>query len=133
MTKVSAGNTSRKKLNIIFALVIVLLVAGGALATHAFGESVNARSAVIHDANGKEYLMPLNQDAELVVSTDTGSNTIQVKNGEVFVSDADCPNHDCVNQGSISKAWQQILCLPHKLTVDISDKDAGAEYDVMGS
>lgn len=37
MTKVSAGNTSRKKLNIIFALVIVLLVAGGALATHAFG------------------------------------------------------------------------------------------------
>jgi len=69
----------------------------------------------------------------LEVSTDAGRNTIQVKNGEVQVSDADCPNHDCVNQGAISKAGQQIVCLPHKLTVDISSKDASAEYDVMGS
>ena len=133
MAKVSAGSVSRKKLNIVFALVIVLLVVGGVLVTHAFGESVDARSAVVHDSNGKEYVLPLNKDAVLGVSTDEGHNTIQVKNGEVSVSDADCPNHDCVNQGAISKAGQQIVCLPHKLTVDISDKDASAEYDVMGS
>lgn len=133
MIKVSAGSVSRKKLNVVFALVIVLLVAGGVVATHAFGESVDARSAVIHDANGKEYVMPLSKDAVLEVSTDAGRNTIQVKNGEVQVSDADCPNHDCVNRGAISKAGQQIVCLPHKLTVDISSKDASAEYDVMGS
>lgn len=133
MTKVSAGSVSRKKLNIVFALVIVLLVTGGVLVTHAFGESMDARSAVIHDSNGKEYVLPLNKDAVLEVSTDAGHNTIQVRNGEVLVSDADCPNHDCVNQGAISKVGQQIVCLPHKLTVDISDKDASAEYDVMGS
>lgn len=76
--------------------------------------------------------MPLDKDDVLVVSTSEGTNTIQVKGGEVSVSDADCPNHDCVNQGAISRAGQQIVCLPHKLTVDISDKEASAEYDVIG-
>ena len=132
MTKVSAGDMSRKKINVVFALVIVVLVAGGALANYAFGQSVEARSAVVHASDGSEYVMPLDKDDVLVVSTSEGTNTIQVKGGEVSVSDADCPNHDCVNQGAISHAGQQIVCLPHKLTVDISDKEASAEYDVMG-
>ena len=134
MIRENAGKAaSHKKLNIVLAVLIIAVVAAGASAVNAFGQAVQAKSAIVHDADGKEYVLPLDKDAETVISSSAGSNTVVVQNGTVRVSDADCPNHDCVNQGAISKAGQQIVCLPHKLTIDISDKDTSAEYDVMGS
>lgn len=133
MNKVDAGRVgARKRLNLIVALVLVVLALGGAAATYAFGESTDARSAVVRDADGNEYAFALDQDAEQTITSSAGSNIIVVEDGTVRVSEADCPNHDCVEQGSISKAGQQIVCLPHELTVDISDEDAEAEYDVVG-
>lgn len=133
MTKIPAGEVApRKKLNAIFAAIIVALVIGGVLATNAFGQSVAAKSAVVKDSDNNEYVLDLSKDSTTVVSTELGTNLVVVENGTVRVSEADCPNHDCVNQGPISKAGQQIVCLPHKLTIDISDREAAPTYDVVG-
>ena len=37
-----------------------------------------------------------------------------------------------MHQGWIDAAGQQIVCLPHKLTVDIVDEGATTTYDVVG-
>lgn len=133
MTKMPAAQvTPRKKLNAVFAAVIIAFVIGGVLATNAFGQSVAAKSAVVKDSDNNEYVLDLSKDSTTVVSTELGTNLVVVENGTVRVSEADCPNHDCVDQGVISKAGQQIVCLPHKLTIDISDRDAGPTYDVVG-
>ena len=133
MTKIPAGEVApRKKLNVVFAAVIIALVIGGVLATNAFGQSVAAKSAVVKDSDNNEYVLDLSKDSTTVVSTELGTNVVVVENGTVRVSEADCPNHDCVNQGAISKAGQQIVCLPHKLTIDISDREAAPTYDVVG-
>ena len=133
MTKIPAGEVApRKKLNVVFAAVIIALVIGGVLATNAFGQSVAAKSAVVKDSDNNEYVLDLLKDSATVVSTELGTNLVVVENGTVRVSEADCPNHDCVNQGAISKAGQQIVCLPHKLTIDISDREAAPTYDVVG-
>ena len=133
MTKIPAGEVApRKKLNVVFAAVIIALVIGGVLATNAFGQSVAAKSAVVKDSGNNEYVLDLSKDSATVVSTELGTNLVVVENGTVRVSEADCPNHDCVNQGAISKAGQQIVCLPHKLTIDISDREAAPTYDVVG-
>ncbi len=133
MTKIPAGEVApRKKLNAIFAAIIVALVIGGVLATNAFGQSVAAKSAVVKDSDNNEYVLDLSKDSTTVVSTELGTNLVVVENGTVRVSEADCPNHDCVSQGAISKAGQQIVCLPHKLTIDISDREAAPTYDVVG-
>ena len=133
MTKIPASEVApRKKLNVVFAAVIVALVIGGVLATNAFGQSVAAKSAVVKDSDNNEYVLDLSKDSATVVSTELGTNLVVVENGTVRVSEADCPNHDCVNQGAISKAGQQIVCLPHKLTIDISDREAAPTYDVVG-
>ena len=40
---------------------------------------------------------------------------------------ADCPGHDCINQGAIGSAGEIIVCLPHKLIVSIEGgTDEGA-------
>ena len=55
------------------------------------------------------------------VQTDAGWNTVLVEPGRICVSDADCPNRDCVEQGFIADGAIPIVCLPHKLVIRIEE------------
>lgn len=59
----------------------------------------------------------------LVKSKDNGYNLILINNGTVKVSDADCPDKLCVKQNIISKNGESIICLPHKLVVQIASEE----------
>ena len=48
-----------------------------------------------------------------------GTNTVQVERGRIRVSEADCPDQVCVNRGWISDGTVPIICLPHKLMIEI--------------
>jgi len=50
---------------------------------------------------------------------DTGTNTVVIKDGEVFVEKATCKNQVCVKSGKISKKGESIICLPNKVVVEI--------------
>ncbi len=58
-----------------------------------------------------------------VVSEDGGHNTIRVENGRIGVISADCPDKICVKQGFIDNGALPVVCLPHKLSVVITDKE----------
>lgn len=132
MTTAQKKACRRMRLNIIAVLVIVAVALAAATAANALGSAVDARTAAIQDADGNTFTMPLSQDDVLTVASSAGTNVIEVQAGKVRVSEADCPNQDCVEQGWISKAGQQIVCLPHKLVVNITDEDAASAYDVVG-
>ena len=123
-----------KKLNLILVVVIAAVACAGLLATRLMGANTDADTAtvVIRDGAQNVYELPLGQDVSKTVTTDLGTNVIEIKDGRVRVEEADCPNQDCVHQGWIDAAGQQIVCLPHKLTVDIVDEGATATYDVVG-
>ena len=59
-----------------------------------------------------------------------GINTVLVERGRIRVSEADCPDRVCVNRGWISDGTAPIICLPHKLMIEIvgggGDLDGGA-------
>lgn len=122
------------KLNIMLVAVIALVAVAGfaAVKLMGLGSTTQGATAVVTDADKKTYELPLDTDATITVTTDLGTNVIEVKDGRVRAKEADCPNQDCVHQGWIGKPGQQIVCLPHKLTVDIVDEDAQADYDVVG-
>ena len=123
-----------KKLNLILILVIAAVASAGLLVTRLMGANTDADTAtvVIRDGAQNVYELPLGQDVTKTITTDLGTNVIEIKDGRVHVEEADCPNQDCVHQGWIDAAGQQIVCLPHKLTVDIVDEGAEATYDVVG-
>lgn len=100
-------------------------IAGTLAATHYHGTTTPAHMAVIHDGEGNTYTMPLDVNDTKTVTTSLGTNVVTVANGEVFVAEADCDNLDCIEQGPISSADRQIVCLPHKLWVEITAEDAG--------
>ena len=132
-----AAYTNKKglsKASIITVVVLLVLVAAGVAAYVVWGLSATSDSAIVHDADGGETVLPLNEDAEVTITTSLGSNTVVVEGGEVYVSEADCPNHDCMQQGRISAAGEEIICLPHKLWIEISGSDdasEGSSYDTL--
>lgn len=61
----------------------------------------------------------LSEDKEYQVATDKGKNLVIIKDGKVDVIDADCPDKVCVNHVTIENVGETIICLPHKLVVEI--------------
>ena len=56
-----------------------------------------------------------------VVWLDGGSNTVCVQPGRSCISDADCPDKICVGQGWLSDEAFPIVCLPHRLIIQVKD------------
>ena len=75
-------------------------------------------------------LAQVEEPYSLTLEDGSGTNTVLVEPGRIRVSEADCPDQVCVNQGYISDGTVPIVCLPHKLMVEIvgggGDLDAGA-------
>lgn len=47
------------------------------------------------------------------------ANVIVIENGSAYMKDADCPDKLCMHQGAIFRDRQTIVCLPHKLVVEV--------------
>lgn len=68
----------------------------------------------------------LTQDGEYPLNG--GTNILCIRDGQAFLTDADCPDHLCVKQGKVNKTGQVITCLPNKLTVTVHGaEDADVE------
>lgn len=64
----------------------------------------------------------LYENTEFTVYCDDGFNVVEVSDGKICVSSADCPDKICVRQGKISGAVP-IVCLPHRLEIRVVDGD----------
>ena len=73
-------------------------------------------------SSNAEYTVDTTADA-IKSSAEDGKNTIHIKNGEV-----DVISSNCSNQVPISRAGEQIVCLPHGLVVEIvQDEDMASK------
>ena len=50
-------------------------------------------------------------------------NIVRIQNHEVWMEEADCPDGYCEEQGKISGHTQTIVCLPHKLVVEVLENE----------
>lgn len=62
----------------------------------------------------------LKEDQTIEISEEAGTNVVVIRDGKVWMEEADCPDGYCKDQGKISKVNQTIVCLPHKLVVGIN-------------
>ena len=65
--------------------------------------------------------LSLGEDHEEEISTAYGKNVLVIKNGEAYISEADCPDKICVKHKAVSKSGETIICLPHKLVVEVTE------------
>lgn len=114
----------KKDFILIGAIVAVILIAFGVMAlVQQEGDSVVVR---VDGKKVAEY--SLSQDGEYVLNG--GTNVLKIEGGKAYLTEADCPDHLCMNQGKISKNGETITCLPNRLTVTVYCSEEG-EVDLI--
>lgn len=81
--------------------------------------------------NGRLYdnipLSSFKGEKTIVIGEKGHSNTILIKDNTIQIIDADCPDKLCINQGTISKVHDTLVCLPHKLVIEIKGEESTAD------
>lgn len=110
-----------KSAKIIFALLVLAAAVSGAFILLRGGGTEAPVARISRDGVVLEEI-PLDQvevGYSFVLEDESGSNTVLVEPGRIRISQADCPDQICVNQGFISDSTVPIVCLPHKLMIEI--------------
>lgn len=124
--------SKRKNLIIILILIGIIIISLSFMAIRKHETQSNKIARVYQ--NGvivKEIKLDnLTEPIEFDVIGDNGKvNTIRAEKGRVRMLHADCPDKICVNQGWIESGIVPIVCLPNKVTIEIS---GGTESDLDG-
>lgn len=74
----------------------------------------------------------LDQEQEIPIQIDGEvRNTLRIQDHEADMISADCPDQICVDMKAISAVGETIVCLPHKVVVEVISSDEEAEYDTI--
>ncbi len=117
-----------KKKDIVFIVVVLLLAGVTAIFFCLNGGETGKLVRIVID--GREYgNYSIEESQRIEISNDYGENRIVIENYEVFMEHADCPDQYCVNHKAISKTNETIVCLPHRLVVELHGEKKEIEFD----
>lgn len=106
-------------------IILVLVVTAAFGFVFVFGRM--NKNGVLHITQyGKEIFevdgerIDINVNKNFVINSENGFNEIEIKDGQIRVASADCPDQTCVNCGFISKdSFNKIIaCIPHGLIIE---------------
>lgn len=129
--KPSADSKRKTRNDIILAAVLLLTAAASFLWWH-FSRAEGAQ--VIVKINGVQTAAyALNEDREVVITggeEDEYRNVMVIRGGEVSVSEANCPDSICVKTRAASRAGETIVCLPHRLVIEVAGEKTDSGLDM---
>lgn len=76
---------------------------------------------------GEEYGTYSLSEDQIIEINDT--NVCEIKDGEVNMIQADCPDQLCIHQGPIHIQGETIVCLPNRVVVEITGNDKDEQLD----
>lgn len=101
-------------------LILLIVIAAGivALSSSMFGNKAGTYVRVMIDGElYGEY--SLQEDQTIAIQDTSGYNRFAITQNSVKMLEADCPDQYCVKHAAITGTNETIVCLPHKLTVEI--------------
>ena len=120
------------KKNDIILISAILLLALLATLFIALTKSDGSKVVITVDGEIRETL-DLNVDQIFTIEGENGSiNVMEIKDGSVIMSQADCSDKLCVKHRSIHYNHESIVCLPNKVVLEIVDGEEG-ELDMIAN
>lgn len=103
----------------IITIAVIILFAASAAGTFFVMQKPKGRIAEVVQDGKVLYTIDLNtaENRSFTVSYGDSSNTITVENGEIYVSDAECPDKICIKTGKLQCESLPIVCLPNRLII----------------
>ena len=111
---------NKKTIRDLLLVAIILVLAGG---FYLGNRLMNRRPAVVVEVSVDGQVvkeLDLSKDTEVVIESGKGgTNTLIIEHGEVYISDATCPDKICIHQGKINRSGELIVCLPNLMIAKI--------------
>ena len=111
-------NFSDKKAIII---ILILLVIGCLAAAVSYSVESPGKTVVVRVDGTETAGFSITDTITYRIETESGWNLLVISDGEVYILDADCPDKLCVGQGKIDENGESLICLPHKLVVEVRE------------
>jgi len=122
-----------KKLDkIIVASFVIIAIVLGITFKFAFNKDYDNKYIEIYVKGQLYKKVSINDNKvkeEIDIKTDLGENIVQIENGGVRIVDADCPDKVCVKDGFKDKVGNVLVCLPHKVVIQIKGQSSENEVD----
>ena len=117
-----------KKGDILLGCAVLILAAAGLIYMNLGGKKSGGTLTVT--VAGEIYdTYDLAENQEISLDMDGGHNQFQIKDGVVSMMEADCPDQYCVKHAPIDKVNETIVCLPHKVVLEITEGEEAKEID----
>lgn len=114
----SRRNSIYTKADKILIVMILLMVAASTIILGSINSDIGDTVRITVD--GKIYgEYDLKKDQKIEVKLDSGHNIVAIREGRAYMESADCPDKYCVEYAPINQGNQTIICLPHKLVVEV--------------
>lgn len=114
-------------------MVLVAVILGIAAICLFMGKTIkeNGNSVTVSVDGRKTAEYSLSESGTYELSGYAGGyNTLVIEDGVAYLTEADCPDKLCVKQGKVSKAGETIVCLPHRIVIEVVGEGEG-EFDAV--
>ncbi len=118
--------------DIILAAVILIIAVAGLLFIKLTKVQGNTVVVKINGVETASY--SLSDDVRQEIRTGENNENINVliiKEGKAYVSEADCPDGICKDYRPISYVGETIVCLPHKVVIEITGNSTDVSLDAV--
>lgn len=109
-------------------LLLIFFISFGALIVFMVPSAQKGEQLFIYRYGEFLAQYPLKEDRVLDFDWKKSINQVSIKDGEVWMSGANCYNQHCLEHKPISKSGENIVCLPHGFVLLIK----GAEEEIQG-
>lgn len=125
-------SSKKTKNDIILVAVILLIAAAGLLLVNLTREEGSFAVVKINASETARYPLSENITTEILSGENNEfSNTLVIENGKVRVSSANCPDKICAGHKAVSYTGESIVCLPHKLVIEIKGDNSVPSLDIV--
>ena len=76
------------------------------------------------------YELHLDEDREIVLQDNNKYNKIIIKDGKVYMKEANCRDQICVHMHPIKEMGETIICLPNQVFLEIIDPNSDTNNDI---
>ena len=120
----------KKRNDIILAVVMILVAAAGFLWYNLSKEEGGYVSLIRDGAEVQRF--SLSEELEYRIELEDGSyNLLMIQGGQVYMTEASCPDQICVNHRPVSNVGETIVCLPNEIVLKILERSDKPEIDMV--
>jgi len=118
-----------KKKEILILAIIVVILTTILLLMNVAGNKRGRKLEISIDGEKAQTIVLTEQtNMHFTIETPLGNNEVLITNGVVDVVSANCPNQVCVETKPASKVFDKIVCLPHKLILEVVGDNGEMDY-----